>query len=113
MTILAKEVMQLNKLSRLLEVNVILLWMKLKYSDICWHFERIIIKGCLRMMSGFVEFTCVTSLLYCLFYICSFIKWNFTKFIIDKNGQPVERHGPNVDPNVSVAHFPIHNFLHY
>ncbi|KDR22003.1 probable phospholipid hydroperoxide glutathione peroxidase isoform X1 [Zootermopsis nevadensis] len=27
-----------------------------------------------------------------------FIKWNFTKFIIDKNGQPVERHGPNVDP---------------
>ncbi|KAG8226819.1 hypothetical protein J437_LFUL007112 [Ladona fulva] len=26
------------------------------------------------------------------------IKWNFTKFIIDKEGNPVERHGPNVDP---------------
>lgn len=28
----------------------------------------------------------------------SSIKWNFTKFIIDKNGQPVERHGPNTNP---------------
>lgn len=28
----------------------------------------------------------------------SFIKWNFTKFIIDRNGQPVERHGPNTSP---------------
>ncbi|XP_045482218.1 probable phospholipid hydroperoxide glutathione peroxidase [Harmonia axyridis] len=27
-----------------------------------------------------------------------FIKWNFTKFIIDKEGQPVERHGPNTSP---------------
>lgn len=27
-----------------------------------------------------------------------FIKWNFTKFIIDKNGQPVERHGPSTSP---------------
>lgn len=27
-----------------------------------------------------------------------FIKWNFTKFIIDKNGQPVERHGPKTEP---------------
>lgn len=27
-----------------------------------------------------------------------FIKWNFTKFIVDKNGQPVERHGPNTSP---------------
>ncbi|XP_050304785.1 uncharacterized protein LOC126742196 [Anthonomus grandis grandis] len=27
-----------------------------------------------------------------------FIKWNFTKFIIDKSGQPVERHGPNTNP---------------
>ncbi|KAK9736342.1 Glutathione peroxidase [Popillia japonica] len=27
-----------------------------------------------------------------------FIKWNFTKFIIDKNGQPVERHGPSTNP---------------
>lgn len=28
----------------------------------------------------------------------NFIKWNFTKFIIDKDGQPVERHGPNTNP---------------
>ncbi|XP_015116813.1 probable phospholipid hydroperoxide glutathione peroxidase isoform X2 [Diachasma alloeum] len=28
----------------------------------------------------------------------NFIKWNFTKFVIDKNGKAVERHGPNVDP---------------
>lgn len=28
-----------------------------------------------------------------------FIKWNFTKFIIDKNGLPVERHGPNTSPS--------------
>lgn len=28
----------------------------------------------------------------------SFIKWNFTKFIVDKNGQVVERHGPNTNP---------------
>lgn len=27
-----------------------------------------------------------------------FIKWNFTKFIIDKNGVPVERHGPSTNP---------------
>ncbi|KAJ8926536.1 hypothetical protein NQ314_021090 [Rhamnusium bicolor] len=27
-----------------------------------------------------------------------FIKWNFTKFIIDKNGQPVERRGPSTSP---------------
>lgn len=33
----------------------------------------------------------------------SFIKWNFTKFIIDKNGQPVERHGPNTDPSKLVS----------
>ncbi|XP_055616019.1 uncharacterized protein LOC129762060 isoform X2 [Toxorhynchites rutilus septentrionalis] len=26
------------------------------------------------------------------------IKWNFTKFIVDKNGQPVERHGPQTSP---------------
>lgn len=28
-----------------------------------------------------------------------FIKWNFSKFIIDRNGVPVERFGPNVNPN--------------
>ncbi|CAH1119702.1 unnamed protein product [Phaedon cochleariae] len=27
-----------------------------------------------------------------------FIKWNFTKFIVDKNGKPVERHGPSTSP---------------
>ncbi|CAH1970315.1 unnamed protein product [Acanthoscelides obtectus] len=27
-----------------------------------------------------------------------FIKWNFTKFIVDKDGQPVERHGPSTSP---------------
>ncbi|CAG9761744.1 unnamed protein product [Ceutorhynchus assimilis] len=27
-----------------------------------------------------------------------FIKWNFTKFIVDKNGQPVERYGPSTNP---------------
>ncbi|KAF5278809.1 hypothetical protein FQR65_LT03496 [Abscondita terminalis] len=27
-----------------------------------------------------------------------FIKWNFTKFIVDKNGQPVARFGPNTSP---------------
>lgn len=26
------------------------------------------------------------------------IKWNFTKFIVDKKGQPVERHGPQTSP---------------
>lgn len=26
------------------------------------------------------------------------IKWNFTKFIVDKEGQPVERHGPSTNP---------------
>ncbi|XP_026333125.1 probable phospholipid hydroperoxide glutathione peroxidase [Hyposmocoma kahamanoa] len=33
----------------------------------------------------------------------NFIKWNFTKFIIDKNGVPVERHGPNTDPALLVT----------
>jgi phospholipid-hydroperoxide glutathione peroxidase len=27
-----------------------------------------------------------------------FIKWNFSKFIIDKNGQPVARFAPNIEP---------------
>lgn len=26
------------------------------------------------------------------------IKWNFTKFIVDKNGVPVEREGPSTSP---------------
>lgn len=27
-----------------------------------------------------------------------FIKWNFSKFLVDKNGQPVKRYAPNVEP---------------
>lgn len=30
--------------------------------------------------------------------ISDLIKWNFSKFIVDKNGVPVERLGPNVNP---------------
>ena len=26
------------------------------------------------------------------------IKWNFTKFVIDRNGEPVERFRPTADP---------------
>ena len=26
------------------------------------------------------------------------IKWNFTKFVVNKEGQPVERFGPHFDP---------------
>lgn len=28
----------------------------------------------------------------------NFIKWNFTKFLIDSNGIPVKRYAPNVEP---------------
>lgn len=28
----------------------------------------------------------------------NFIKWNFTKFVVDRKGQPVARFGPNEDP---------------
>lgn len=28
----------------------------------------------------------------------SAIKWNFTKFLVDKNGQPVDRFAPTTDP---------------
>jgi glutathione peroxidase len=31
------------------------------------------------------------------------IKWNFTKFLIDKNGQPVQRYAPKVKPTEIVA----------
>jgi hypothetical protein len=33
--------------------------------------------------------------------LCSFIKWNFTKFLIDRNGQPIKRWAPTDNPNVS------------
>ncbi|XP_033230623.1 probable glutathione peroxidase 2 [Belonocnema kinseyi] len=36
--------------------------------------------------------------------IVNTIKWNFTKFIVNKEGKVVERHGPNVDPNQLVSH---------
>lgn len=29
----------------------------------------------------------------------NFIKWNFTKFIVDKDGKVVERHAPDVNPS--------------
>lgn len=40
---------------------------------------------------------CVYNFIY---LICSGIKWNFTKFIVDKNGQPVARHATTTDPFV-------------
>ena len=38
--------------------------------------------------------------IFLLFF--SFIKWNFTKFLIDKNGVPVKRYAPNVEPLVCI-----------
>lgn len=32
------------------------------------------------------------------------IKWNFTKFLIDSNGYPVERFSPNTNPNKITPH---------
>jgi len=29
----------------------------------------------------------------------SFIKWNFTKFLVDRNGQPIKRYAPSFDPS--------------
>jgi glutathione peroxidase len=26
------------------------------------------------------------------------IKWNFTKFLVDKNGKPVDRYAPTIEP---------------
>jgi len=31
-------------------------------------------------------------------FIGKFIKWNFTKFIVDKQGQVVARYAPNTEP---------------
>lgn len=33
-------------------------------------------------------------------FVGDFIKWNFTKFLIDKNGQPIKRYAPTVPPTV-------------
>jgi len=32
-------------------------------------------------------------------FLLDAIKWNFTKFLVDKNGVPVSRHSPNTEPN--------------
>ncbi|KAL5017233.1 hypothetical protein ScPMuIL_006822 [Solemya velum] len=32
-------------------------------------------------------------------FLGNFIKWNFTKFLIDKDGKPVKRYGPSTEPN--------------
>lgn len=34
-------------------------------------------------------------------FLVDAIKWNFTKFLVDKNGKPVARYSPNTEPNVS------------
>jgi len=31
-------------------------------------------------------------------FLVNAIKWNYTKFIVDKNGQPVKRYGPKTNP---------------
>ena len=31
----------------------------------------------------------------------NFIKWNYSKFLVDKNGVPVKRYSPTTSPNVS------------
>lgn len=33
-------------------------------------------------------------------FLTNNIKWNFTKFLINKEGQVVKRYGPNEDPDV-------------
>lgn len=35
-----------------------------------------------------------------LFAWCSAIKWNFSKFLVDKKGQPVARYAPTTNPEV-------------
>ena len=46
---------------------------------------------------------CIKSFtfLFPTFCTLSFAKWNFTKFIVDKSGQPVKRYGPITEPFVS------------
>lgn len=34
-------------------------------------------------------------------FVCySAIKWNFSKFLVDKKGMPVQRYAPTTDPEV-------------
>lgn len=46
--------------------------------------------------------------MFSLFY--SSIKWNFTKFLVDKSGQPVERFAPTVPPKVSLSSYTTKTF---
>ena len=32
-------------------------------------------------------------------FLVDAIKWNFTKFLVDKDGKPVSRHSPSTEPN--------------
>ena len=41
----------------------------------------------------------------------SFIKWNFTKFLVDKNGEPVKRYSPNTEPLVSDSYIFVHAWI--
>lgn len=34
-----------------------------------------------------------------------FIKWNFSKFLVNKEGKPVKRYAPNVEPNTTEKDF--------
>ena len=45
---------------------------------------------------------CYLDLCHFFLSFFSFIKWNFTKFLIDKNGVPVKRYAPNVEPLVCI-----------
>lgn len=33
----------------------------------------------------------------------NFIKWNFTKFLVDKEGNPISRYSPQTNPIVSIV----------
>ena len=35
------------------------------------------------------------------------IKWNFTKFLVDRNGQPVSRHAPTTTPKALATHIEV------
>ena len=35
----------------------------------------------------------------CRGFLTQAIKWNFTKFLVDQDGNPVRRYGPNEEPN--------------
>lgn len=35
----------------------------------------------------------------CAGFLTNTVKWNFTKFLIDRDGRPIERYGPNQNPD--------------